>query len=60
MVIELKSYECDHKYDFRPNLRDTKFNYHFISPILKSRSFSDNLNIYLYSFLEIRFLILMG
>ena len=24
------------KYDFRPKLHDTKFNYHFITPILKS------------------------
>ena len=55
MVIELsgvqfglKSYACfqnrtraiwNHKYDFRPKLHDTKFNYHFITPILKSHGF---------------------
>ena len=27
----------NHKYDFRPKLHDTKFNYHFITPILKSQ-----------------------
>ena len=26
----------NHKYDFRPKLRDTRFNYHFITCILKS------------------------
>ena len=25
----------NHKYDFRPKLHDTKFNYHFITAILK-------------------------
>ena len=29
----------NHKYDFRPKLNDTKFNYHFITPILRSHSF---------------------
>ena len=49
MVIELsgvqfglKSYawlrEFDLKYDFRPKLHDTKFNYHFITSILKSQN----------------------
>ena len=28
----------NHKYDFRPKLHYTKFNYHFITPILKSYS----------------------
>ena len=27
-----------YKYDFRPKLRDTKFNYHFITAILKSQN----------------------
>ena len=36
------------KYDFRAKLHDTKFNYHFITPILKSHSFFFwNINIYL-------------
>ena len=35
----------NHKYDFRPKLHDTKFNYHFITPILKSQSFIVNINI---------------
>ena len=35
----------NHKYDFRPKLRDTKFNYHFITPILKSQSFIANINM---------------
>ena len=26
----------NHKYDFRPKLRDSRFNYHFITSILKS------------------------
>ena len=26
----------NHKYEFRPQLHDTKFNYHFITSILKS------------------------
>ena len=34
----------NHKYDFRPKLHDTKFNYHFITSILKSLFF---LNLYL-------------
>ena len=50
MVIELsgvqfglKSYAWfssiwNHKYDFRPKLHDTKFNYHFITSILKSQN----------------------
>ena len=29
----------NHKYDFRPRLHDSKFNYHFIRSILKSRNF---------------------
>ena len=28
----------NHKYDFRPKLHDTKFNYHFITSILKSQN----------------------
>ena len=28
----------NHKYDFRPKLYDTKFNYHFITAILKSQN----------------------
>ena len=33
-------------YDFRPKLHKTKFNYHFITPILKShRFFFVNINI---------------
>ena len=28
----------NHKYDFRPKLHDTKFNYHFITAILKSQN----------------------
>ena len=48
MVIELsgvqfglKSYAWfwNHRYDFRPKLHDTKFNYHFITSILKSLIF---------------------
>ena len=35
----------NHKYDFRPKLHDTKFNYHFIAPILKSQFFA-NFNIH--------------
>ena len=35
----------NHKYDFRPKQHDTKFNYHFITPILKSQSFIVNINI---------------
>jgi len=31
--------EFDLKYDFRPKLHDTKFNYHFIRSILKSHNF---------------------
>ena len=27
----------NHKYDFRPKLHDTRFNYHFITSILKSQ-----------------------
>ena len=27
-----------YKYDFRPKLHDTKFNYHFITAILKSQN----------------------
>ena len=34
----LKSYACNHKYDFRPKLHDPKFNYHFIRSILKSHN----------------------
>ena len=34
----LKSYVCNHKYDFRPKLHDPKFNYHFIRSILKSHN----------------------
>jgi len=26
----------NHKYDFKPKLHDTKFNYHFVTSILKS------------------------
>ena len=29
---------CNHKFDFRPKLHDTKCNYHFITFILKSTS----------------------
>ena len=32
-------------YDFRPKLHDSKFNYHFITPILKSQSIIVNINI---------------
>ena len=28
----------NHKYDFTPKLHDTKFNYHFITSILKSQN----------------------
>ena len=28
----------NHKYDFRPKLHDTKFNYHFILAISKSQN----------------------
>ena len=28
----------NHKYDLRPKLHDTKFNYHFITSILKSQN----------------------
>ena len=38
---------CNHKYDFRPKLHDKAFNYHFITPILKSDRFFFNINIYL-------------
>ena len=59
MVIELsgvqfglKSYAWfqssiwNHKYDLRPKVRDTKFNYHFVIAILKSQN-SDNTNMLL-------------
>ena len=42
MVIELGEVQFGVKsyaYDFRPNLHDTKFNYHFFTPILKLHSF---------------------
>ena len=41
----LKSYAWfqNHKYDFRPKVHYTKFNYHFITSILKSLIF---LNLY--------------
>ena len=36
----------NHKYDFRPKWHDTKFNYHFITTILKLQN-SVSTNIYL-------------
>ena len=36
---------CNHKYDFRPKLHDTKFNYHFITSILKSHNLSPKYRI---------------
>ena len=42
MQFGLKSYAWfqssiwNHKYDLRPKFHDTKFNYHFITAILKS------------------------
>ena len=47
MVIELSGVQIwskiiheiwSHKCDFRPKLHDTKFNYHFITAILKSQN----------------------
>ena len=46
MVIELSDLKSDaqckfdwnHKFDFRPKLHDAKFNYHFITAILKSQN----------------------
>ena len=35
----------NHKSDFGPKLHDTKFNYHFITAILKSQSIIVNINI---------------
>ena len=32
----------NHKYDLRPKLHDTKFNYHFIKAILKTQNSVDN------------------
>ena len=47
----------NHKYDFRPKLHDTKFNYHFITAILKSQN-SISTNILLserrYSFAKLQ------
>ena len=47
----------NHKYDFRPKLHDTKFNYHFITAILKSQN-SISTNILLserrYSFAKLK------
>ena len=37
----------NHKHDFRPKLHDTKFNSHFITPILKSHSLFVYIDIYL-------------
>ena len=35
----------NHKYDFRLKLHDTKFNYHFITPIVKSHGFIVKIDI---------------
>ena len=43
----------NHKYDFRPKLHDTKLNYHFITPILKSQSFIVNITFYFCYFISI-------
>ena len=32
----------NHKFDLRPKLHDTKFNYHFIKAILKTQNSVDN------------------
>ena len=45
MVTELSSI-LNHKCDFRPKLHDAKFNYHFITTILKLQN-SVSTNIYL-------------
>ena len=37
-IIRVISRIWNHKYDFRPKLHDTKFNYHFITSILKSQN----------------------
>ena len=34
---EHAAWVSNHKYDFRPKLHDTRFNYHFITSILKSQ-----------------------
>ena len=36
LIICVYSSIWNHKYDFRPKLHDTRFNYHFITSILKS------------------------
>ena len=69
MVIELirvqfglKSYAWfqreliwNHKNDFRPKLHDAKFDYYFITPILKSHSFL-SMSIFIYQLQETHFL----
>jgi hypothetical protein len=42
---------CNHKFDFRPNLHDTKFNDHFIIFILKSHKNKITQEIY---FIELK------
>ena len=41
------------KYDFRPKLHDTKFNYHFITPILKLHSLFVTNNLYFCYYISI-------
>ena len=38
-IERARSSMWNHKYDFRPELHDPKFNYHFIRFILKSHNF---------------------
>ena len=49
----------NHKYDFRPKLHDTKFNYHFMTPILKSHSCL-SIWIFIYPFQDTRLFLEKG